>query len=62
MKTNYWDVAFMVFLAGILLILEALGWLNFVMKFPFEVAIVAYFIGRYVSYSLQKKKGETSNN
>ena len=55
MKTTYWDIIFMVLLAGILLALEALGWLHVVMKYPFEVALVGYFAGRYVSYFLKKR-------
>jgi hypothetical protein len=62
MKTNYLDVVFIVLLAGTLLALEALGWLNAVMKFPFEVALASYFTGRFVSYFYQKRKAEHSGN
>jgi hypothetical protein len=60
MKTNYWDVVFMVFLAGILLVLGALGWLDTVLKFPFEITLISYFAGRYVSLFLQKRKSQSA--
>lgn len=55
MKTSYLDIIFMILLAGILLLLNALNWLDAVMKLPFVVILVGYVTGRYVTYFLQKK-------
>lgn len=55
MKASYFDIVFMVLLAAILLLLNAMNWLDAVMKLPFVAILIGYITGRYVTYLMQKK-------
>lgn len=58
MNTSYLDIIFIVLLAGILLILSYLNYLDAAMKSPFVVIFMGYMAGRYVSYYLQKRSAK----
>lgn len=56
MKPKWFDIFFIVTATTALLVLNALNYLDYVMKYPLIVILVAYFIGRYVNGLIVKSR------
>ena len=55
-KTIIFDIVFIIALGGLLVILSETNMLDLLMKYPFFTILTFYYIGRYITYSIKRKK------